>query len=297
MLKFLIFSFIPILLFAQNPRDYFPTHLGDMWQYINSDGNYVNYTIVKDSIDSSGNEYVDFEISWVGYTGSYIKHYVIDTLDQVWRLDEGSYEKGKAILYNLRSTYGEWYYCGNYANGLPFYARVIDTTTHSKTYNFYESSAEDGDPDSITLDGSLIILEAGIGRTYVLGEFFSEHLNGAIIDGVQYGTIYYDTTAIAEPEVNLLPMKPEILKTYPNPFNSRVKIEYFLPEPSRLKIEIFNISGQKVNTLFNGYARKGKKEIIWNGVLFSQQLAPSGLYIVKLTANGFKDIKRVLLVK
>ncbi len=297
MLKFIIFAFIPILLWAQNSRDYFPTHLGDMWQYIDSDGKYYNRTIVKDSLDSSGNEYVDFEIHYLGYVGSYIVHFMIDTMDQVWWLDEGSFEGGKAIQYNLRAKYGEWYYCGKYSNGEPFYTRVIDTTAHSKTYNFYQSSASDGNPDSMYLDGSLITLGLGIGRTYVQAEFYTEYLNGAIINGVQYGTIYYDTTAIAAQKNNLLPTKPEILKTYPNPFNSRVKIEYFLPEPGLLKIEIFSVSGQKVATLFNGFHDRGEGKLTWDGTFSNSHAAPSGIYFVKLSFQGQNNIKRILLVK
>ncbi len=300
MLKVLIFFFIPILLSAQNPRDYFPTHLSDMWQYVTSDGYYENWTIVKDSIDSVGNEYVDFKIAWIGYKGSYIESYLIDTLDQVWLINEDDFKNNRALYYKLRAKFGEWYLCGNYNgynNDKPFYAYVYDTTETSKTYMFYESSAADGNPDSSIYSGSLFTLRAGIGKYSEIGEFYTSYLNGAIIDSIQYGTIYYDTTAIDEHKVKLIPTRPEIIKTYPNPFNTQVKIEYFLPNSGRLKIEIYNILGQKVTTLFNGYACKGREKIIWDGTLFSQQPAPSGLYFVQLYFNGVKIIKHILLRK
>ena len=300
MLKFLIFPFIPIMLFAQNPRDYFPTHLGDMWQYLTSDGYYENWTIVKDSLDSLSNEYVDFEISWVGYSGSYMEYYMIDTLDQVWLINNADFKNNRALYYKLRATFGDWYLCGNY-NGYndnkPFFAYVYDTTATSKTYMFYESSAADGNPDSSIYSGSLFTLKVDIGKYSEIGEFYTSYLNGAIINGVQYGTIYYDTTAIEDDDIPLFPQKPQIVKTYPNPFNSQVKIEYFLPNPGRLKIEIYNILGQKVNTIFNGYARQGKNKIIWDGTLLNQQPAASGLYFVQLYFSGVNIIKRVLLVK
>ena len=103
MLKFIIFVFIPILLFSQNPRDYFPTHLGDMWQYIDSDGYYTNYTIVNDSVDSLGNEYVDFKIQYLGFTGSHMEKYLIDTLDQVFLLDN-TLIGGQFLFYNLLAS-------------------------------------------------------------------------------------------------------------------------------------------------------------------------------------------------
>ncbi len=295
MLKFLIFFFIPIMLFAQEPRDYFPTHLGDMWQYKDSDGIYTNFTIIKDSTDPGGNEYVDFEKQYIGFKGSYIEHYFIDTLNQVWQFDN-DYENGIFLRYDLKAKYGEWFFRGK-INSHCLWVIVQDTTNTTKTYLVYETKSSNGNPDSMYIDFGLTTLTKGIGRTSKIGEFYSETLNGAIINGVQYGTIYYDTTAIEDNDISLLPQKPHIVKTYPNPFNGQVKIEYFLPNPGRLKIEIHNILGQKVSTLFNGYAFKGKKKIIWDGRLFNQQPAPSGLYFVQLYFNGVKIIKRILLIK
>lgn len=295
MLKFLIFFFIPILLSAQNPRDYFPTHLGDLWQYIDSDGVYTNFIITKDSIDSAGNEYVDFEKSYLGVQGSYLVKYLIDTLNQVWQFDS-DYQNGIFLLYDLQARYREWFYRGK-INSHIFWVIVWDTTNTSKTYLTYETTSKNGNPDSMYLEFGLTTLEKGIGRTSKVGEYYSETLNGAIINGVQYGTIYYDTTGVNNYKDNFLPKKPEIIKTYPNPFNSQVKIEYFLPNSGRLKIEIYNILGQKVTTLFNGYACKGKEKIIWDGTLFSQQPAPSGLYFVQLYFNGVNIIKHILLIK
>ena len=288
------------MLFAQNPRDYFPTHLGDFWQYVTSDGYYENWTIVKDSLDSLSNEYVDFEISWVGYSGSYREYYMIDTLDQVWLINNADFKNNRALYYKLRATFGDWYLCGNYNgfnNNKPFFAYVYDTTITSKTYMFYESGATDGNPDSSIYTGSIITLKVGIGKYSEIGEFYTSYLNGAIINGVQYGTIYYDTTAIEDNDISLLPQKPHIIKIYPNPFNSQIKIEYFLPKPGLLKMDVFSVSGQKIALLFNGYSAKGKRYIIWDGMSSNGMSAPSGIYFVQLYFNGVNIIKRILLIK
>lgn len=295
MLKFLIFFFIPILLSAQNPRDYFPTHLGDLWQYIDSDGVYTNFIITKDSIDSAGNEYVDFEKSYLGVQGSYLVKYLIDTLNQVWQFDS-DYQNGIFLLYDLQARYREWFYRGK-INSHIFWVIVWDTTNTSKTYLTYETTSKNGNPDSMYLEFGLTTLEKGIGRTSKVGEYYSETLNGAVINGVQYGTIYYDTTGVNNYKDNFLPKKPEIIKTYPNPFNSRIKIEYFIPEPGLLEIEVFSIFGQKIATLFKGYSSKGKRIIRWNGTFDNGVHAPSGLYFIRLYFHEVKSIKRVLLVK
>ncbi len=294
MLKYLIFMLIPLLLPAQNPRDYFPTHLGDLWQYITIDGYYKNWTIVK---DSTGNEFIEFKLENLGIPGSFIDTFMIDTSERVWFIDKGSFENGKAIQFDLKANFGEWYYCGNYRNGQPFYQIVIDTTSTTKTYLFYGSFADNGDPDSMTYRGGTITLTAGLGQTQHSVGYWSESLTGAIINGVQYGTIYYDTTAIATENTPLLPQKPCIIKTYPNPFNNQVKIEYFLPRSGWLKIDIFSLSGQKVTTLINGYVPKGKKEIIWDGTFANHSPAPSGVYIIRLSIKKYSNTKRILLIR
>lgn len=80
-------------------------------------------------------------------------------------------------------------------------------------------------------------------------------------------------------------------KNYPNPFNPETVIGYDVPELANVKLEIFNVLGQKVCTLVNNVENAGFKHILWNGQ--SKQGIPvsSGMYIYRLTAEG-KDSGR-----
>jgi len=80
--------------------------------------------------------------------------------------------------------------------------------------------------------------------------------------------------------------------SYPNPFNATTVITYELPTTAHVKLEVYNISGQKVATLVNGKQQAGYRSVTWDASKVS-----SGLYFYKLTAGDFAETKRMMLVK
>lgn len=73
----LLYLITPLVLIAQNPRDFYPFHSGDLWQYEDNDGSVFNKTLIADSVDSAGSHYLTYENeyiqspmypSWIGYT-------------------------------------------------------------------------------------------------------------------------------------------------------------------------------------------------------------------------------------
>ncbi|MFC2088990.1 T9SS type A sorting domain-containing protein, partial [Calditrichota bacterium] len=79
---------------------------------------------------------------------------------------------------------------------------------------------------------------------------------------------------------------------YPNPFNSSATIEFSLLENSLVSINIFNSLGENVTTLLNENMKAGKHEITWNAKDFA-----SGIYMYKITAGKFTEIKKCILLK
>jgi len=82
------------------------------------------------------------------------------------------------------------------------------------------------------------------------------------------------------------------LSNYPNPFNTTTNINYQLPVNSRVKLEVYNLLGQKVATLVDSKQQTGYRSIIWD----ASEVA-SGLYFYKLTVGDFTETKRMMLVK
>ncbi|WP_456442762.1 PKD domain-containing protein [Caldithrix abyssi] len=84
----------------------------------------------------------------------------------------------------------------------------------------------------------------------------------------------------------------------PNPFNPTTTITFFVPEVSNVSVDVYNLLGQKVNTLFNGPASVGLKQVKWNATNFSGNKVPSGVYFYQITYDQkFKIRKKILLIK
>ncbi len=79
---------------------------------------------------------------------------------------------------------------------------------------------------------------------------------------------------------------------FPNPFNPVTSIAYDLSGPADVKLEIFNTSGQKIETLINATQTAGYHRLQWNAADHS-----SGIYFYKLTANGTPVVRKCLLLK
>ncbi len=86
------------------------------------------------------------------------------------------------------------------------------------------------------------------------------------------------------------------LSCYPNPFNSRIRISYSLPEDSRLSVQLFNTLGQKVATLVDSYINAGNHSVVWNGRNDSGVLVSSGIYLVHLYSNSGSITRKIILL-
>jgi len=80
-------------------------------------------------------------------------------------------------------------------------------------------------------------------------------------------------------------------QNYPNPFNPYTEIEFDLPEASQVRIEIYNIAGQRITSLVDDYMEAGAYSIPWDGSGFA-----SGVYLYRMETSKFnKTLKMVLL--
>ncbi len=89
--------------------------------------------------------------------------------------------------------------------------------------------------------------------------------------------------------VGLRPEQPrafDLQANYPNPFNPSTSIRYQLPVDSRVTLKIYNVIGNEVETLVDGYQSAGYKTIRWNGVDSRGNIVPSGIYFYRLSAQS-----------
>ncbi len=84
---------------------------------------------------------------------------------------------------------------------------------------------------------------------------------------------------------------------YPNPFNPSTTIRFNLAEKSPLKLDIYNIRGQLVNTLCDEMTPAGMKQFVWNGRDFGGRAVGSGIYFAKISTNRTSKTLKMMLIK
>jgi len=81
-------------------------------------------------------------------------------------------------------------------------------------------------------------------------------------------------------------------QNYPNPFNSSTIIKYQIPKDERVRINLYNILGEKILTLFEGEQESGEHQI-----RLSSDKLPSGNYFYSLEAASTRQIKKLTIIK
>ena len=126
-----------------------------------------------------------------------------------------------------------------------------------------------------------------------------KHSNSSDSSGVIYidDAQYNFVTPVKEVKSNL-PTEYSLEQNYPNPFNPSTKINFNIPKNSNVKLEIFNIIGEKIATLIsNKVYQPGSFSIEWNGLNQFGRQVPSGVYLYKISADKFSTVKKMMLIK
>jgi hypothetical protein len=89
-----------------------------------------------------------------------------------------------------------------------------------------------------------------------------------------------------------IPVNFKLYQNYPNPFNPITKIQYSIPQNGDVSLKVYDMLGREVQTLVNGYKKAGDYSVIFDGSKLS-----SGVYIYKLQAEQYSDMKKMVLIK
>ena len=100
-------------------------------------------------------------------------------------------------------------------------------------------------------------------------------------------------------DVTIPPLQSLILhQNYPNPFNPETTISFTLKDPAlSLKLNIYNIKGQLVKTLYDGALQKGQHSFVWNGTDETNCQVSSGVYFYRLSNGKESRQRKMVLMK
>ncbi len=93
-------------------------------------------------------------------------------------------------------------------------------------------------------------------------------------------------------EVEVVPDQYELSQNYPNPFNPSTTIRFSLPKLTQLRINLYNMLGELVETIAEGTYEAGYHKATLNA-----QNLPSGAYIYRIESNEFVQVKKMILIK
>ena len=94
-----------------------------------------------------------------------------------------------------------------------------------------------------------------------------------------------------------VPDEFSLKQNYPNPFNPVTTIVYDLADEVSVRISVYNMLGQLVGELVNEAQLSGRYNVQWNGLDISGVPVSSGVYIYRIEAGSYTDMKKMLLVK
>jgi photosystem II stability/assembly factor-like uncharacterized protein len=83
-----------------------------------------------------------------------------------------------------------------------------------------------------------------------------------------------------------------LYQNYPNPFNPKTSIKYSISSSQYIKLNVYDILGKEIATLVSEKQSPGTYEVTWDASQY-----PSGVYFYKLETQGYKETKKMLLIK
>jgi xylan 1,4-beta-xylosidase len=114
------------------------------------------------------------------------------------------------------------------------------------------------------------------------------------VESFDSGTEYYRGiySGIDDKGIGETPEGFSLLQNYPNPFNPETSIGYHLPRTSDVRLDVYDLRGGKVREWNTGKQPSGL-----HMVRFNASALPSGVYVYRLTAGGFTEQKKMVLMK
>ena len=100
-----------------------------------------------------------------------------------------------------------------------------------------------------------------------------------------------------EVSVKMRPLEFTLGQNHPNPFNPTTTIPFLIPEMGRVQLNIYDVRGSLVKTLFDGVLPAGFRQLTWDGTDNRGNGVGSGVYFYRMTTGKRTLTKRMTLLK
>ena len=132
-------------------------------------------------------------------------------------------------------------------------------------------------------------------RIQVVNVIASTDLGGLTVDRLEYDEPSCDIgTAVGD----LPPATDYFTRSYPNPFNRTVTIEYGVGQRTHVSIDVFDVKGRRVRSLVNAEREPvaGGHSVTWDGLSDTGEALPSGVYFYTLVAGDIRQTRKVVFL-
>ena len=186
-------------------------------------------------------------------------------------------------LQSVSTPFSVKFYKGNpNSGGTMIGETMVDTVIAPRSYR--NVSIQWAIPVSQNLDSLRIF--AVIDQENAVANEVHENNNVGWTPAIGYGSI------VGVENQQSIPGKFVLYQNYPNPFNPVSTIKFELPASGKASLIVYNMLGQEVKTLVDGFLNKGTYAVEFNGTGLA-----SGVYFYRLQTNGFTQTKKMLLLK
>jgi len=180
-------------------------------------------------------------------------------------------------------TLNIWEYVGDVETSDTLLAYAFSAGSDSLLHNFDDATGE------LTLSAA----PGFSGEVYFSVEV-SDDSNAVAVDTIH---ITVNPVVGINPLSGALPTEFSLKQNYPNPFNPNTTIAFQVAKAGKVTLTVYNLLGQRIRTLMDEHLEPGNYRAIWDGLNDRGYPMGSGVYIYRMSAGEFSQIKKMILLK
>ncbi|MCI0530679.1 MAG: T9SS type A sorting domain-containing protein [candidate division Zixibacteria bacterium] len=229
-----------------------------------------------------------YEVEFCG-NKQFIYYYVRENSTGLWSAPDTLTDEGQPWWLHVDSL-GDPHVVWTTWNDCPPVHNVIYANKKSGSWTSSEIIQSD---DNYPSNFEFVIDDEGKG----LGAYHGFKSGTLDLDSTEIYYVHSDPSGVIEHPV-LVPESFQLLRSYPNPFNSSTTIEFYMPESGEVSMHVYNVLGQKVRDLINQKeVAAGRHTISWDGNDDRGASLASGIYVCQLKVGLSVNITKITIIK